>query len=209
MSGSNRPPPELGFGLAWQALRRAVVVVYENIVPLLVASLVWWLALPTLVLLGPATTALYRVLFAAADERVVRVSDLRQAWRDAWPWSALLALSWLAVLVMLLVNLRFYQAVVGRSLSFSFGWPLLLIWGSLGFFLFPAALHSNTRRTRSAYREALRWVVVRPARTVGMWMLWIPVVVVCVYLPVLIVALPLVAAAWAVCIVRPFDPDAL
>lgn len=196
-----------GVLLAWTTLRQTISLTFEFISAFLVAGLLWWLAVPTLVLIGPATAMLYHLAQAAVDGQIVAIRDFRAALRGSWPWSTIHSLAWLAAWLLIFVNARFYARLVDPPLVFSLAVPVLLIWAGIGFFLFPAALRQQqTPRLRTTLRRALALLVRKPGVTLGVWVLGSGLVIIATMLPILLVLLPGALAVWSQALAVALDP---
>jgi uncharacterized membrane protein YesL len=201
-----KPQSLNGFAGAWRSLATAGRLLVDNGLPLLIASLLWWIAAPLILFSGPATLSLYRVARIAAAGQRVELRELGRSWRGGYRWSSIHALGWLVGSLGIILNARLYSAAVSPILIFSLALPLLLLWGTIGLFLFPVALQHDSQRFRSNLRAAVTLIASQPQRTIGVWLGFVLITVVCIVVPVLIFIWPGMLALWGSTLARPAAP---
>ena len=202
----NSAPRRTSVQQAFRDLGTGLRLIYSNLGPMALASILWWFAAMSLVFLGPATLMLHRMARTAATGDMLSLREIGQSWRNDWAWSSIHSLGWLVGWLVILGNAQFYSVVTGSPLALSLALPFLLIWLALGLFLYPAALGNETRTFRSTLRAALAHIVVSPARTVVMWLACISITAVCLVVPILLFVWPSFLAAWGQASVLPPRP---
>ncbi len=201
------PSPALnGFAGAWRSLGIAGRLLVENGLPLLVASLLWWIAAPLIIVSGPATLSLYRLAQQAAAGQRLELRQIGRSWRGGYRWSSIHTLAWLVVALGIILNARLYSAAVSPMLIFSLALPLLVLWSTIGLYLFPVALHQASHRFRTNLRGAVIQIAVQPQRTIGVWLAFVTITAVCIAIPVLIFIWPGFLALWVSVLIRSNSP---
>ncbi len=147
-----------------RGLRRMAIDVYAWLIPLAMVNLIWFLLCLTVILIPPATAALYEVAYDATKGYSPGVGDYLGAVRrwlfKSWLWGAATAL----FIVAAVVALNFYagqQSPIGDLLFAITGGFVILIW-MIQFFFWPYVVLQQEARLLLAARNALFTVLGDP-----------------------------------------------
>ena len=156
----------MGFFRIWryEALRRVVVDVYTWLVPLVVINILWFLMSLTIILMPPATAALYEVAFLATQGHCPEVQGFLAAIRrwllKSWLWGA----ATLFLALVSVVALRFYGAPQTALEAFAFvisGAFVIFMW-LVQFYFWPYVFLQERPQMLLAVRNAVLTVLADP-----------------------------------------------
>lgn len=200
---------------AWQAVAHSLRDLWDEFVFLLVLNVIWsltallptlpftvfknldfWWALALTALLFPplpiASGALCWVTNQIARGRAVGWDTVLEGLRRYWHKSITVALINVAVVILILVNVHFYNSILeGTCIGVAFlAWAVVVIyWLLVQVFWFPMILELESERVLLALRNALGLVIVTPGFTLGLAILLLVLVVLCAFMPLAIVFL--------------------
>jgi uncharacterized membrane protein YesL len=159
--------------MAWETYLLVLKLFWRRI-GLLLAANILWLLLSLLIVTWPAATAgLFHLVKRVADEELLsdpesaRIDDFWRGFRAQWGRSSILSLGSLAVLVVLVVSLRFYGASTITLLTWLVG-PitlLILVWAGMQIYLYPLLIHRPERSPAAIAREAFLLTISYPLNT--------------------------------------------
>lgn len=157
----------IGVRAFWLALR----AVWEEFYAVVMAALVGFLCLLTLILAPVALVGNYVLARRIADQRAVGWRDwwegARAEWRVGYKWTLLN----LGVIFLLLFNFNFYGARIGGTLGSLLAgvWLMVLfLWLATQFYVLPLYLMQQQRRLRLALRNAALLAVTDPLTTLAL-----------------------------------------
>lgn len=146
------------------ALRQAVIDVYNWLLPLVTINILWFLLSLTVVLLPPATAALYEVAYQAKKGHGPGVQSFLAAVRHWLLWSWLWGVGCTFVGVIAAVALRFYSAQQSDVLLIITGAMLIFV-GCIQFYFWPYVMAQETPHLPRAIRNAAFTVLADPLLT--------------------------------------------
>ncbi|HUW14970.1 MAG TPA: DUF624 domain-containing protein [Anaerolineae bacterium] len=160
---------------------------YEDLMFLCGVSVVWWLANLVLIPGPPATAGLYYLAHRIVREQRVDFSFFRQAFKERFGRSWLVAGISTLVLIILAANIAFYiQFESWVRYAAVVCVYFILVWLTLQIYLFPLMSEMAEPRLGRLLRNGLILVLARPGYTVMLLIVLAVTTLLCIVLPFLL-----------------------
>jgi uncharacterized membrane protein YesL len=169
---------------------KAIIDLYDDLMLLAGASIVWWLGVLLIVPGPPATAGLYYLAHRIVHEQRVELGFFWQEARKRLGQSWGLAGVNLLALAILVVNFVFYAGIQNFLRYIALAWVyLFLLWLALQFHLFPLLFEMENPRLGLLLRNAALLALMRPGYTLFLLVLAFLATILCIVLPFLLLAI--------------------
>jgi uncharacterized membrane protein YesL len=150
--------------------KKGFLDLYYDSIPFIGINLLWFLLTLPLITAFPAMAGLYYATNQLAHGKSAGGSEFFEGFRNyfwvSWCWG----LMNIFVIVVLAVNIWFYGQVKASWADLIRGTSLglMVIWGSMQFYIFPFLIEQKDRRLKVAVRNTLVMSLRSPLRTFGL-----------------------------------------
>ncbi len=164
--------------------------VYGELFLIIGLSLLWWLAMVTIIAAAPATTALSLIGYRLASEQRVNMDFAKAAFKQHFKLSWRIGLVTLAGTIIIAANLNFYAQVGGilRAAVILFLY-LALAWIAINLYMYPLVHALDRPSMWLALRNAALITFANPIYSLGLVLGLLILTAVSVMVPVLVVML--------------------
>lgn len=150
--------------------KKGFLDLYYDSIPFIGINLLWFLLTLPLITAFPAMAGLYYATNRLAHGKSAGWGEFFEGFRNyfwvSWRWG----LMNIFVIVVLVVNIWFYGQVKASWADFVRGTSLglMVIWGSMQFYIFPFLIEQKDRRLKVAVRNTLVMSLRSPLRAFGL-----------------------------------------
>lgn len=193
------PPPRSSISVAFETLPRTLRHGYDNIVPLAIMGMIWWLGAVLILPLGVVTAGLHRVTQRMSEERVVDWRDMLKGWRGDLGWASRLVVALVSGFFALSYVTLFYGIQpngIVRYLSLTF-LLFTFLWVGVMLVSFAMALRQEIPTLRRTLRNSIIMVFANgPSLVISLGFVIVTSIVLFV-LPPLAILIPSWIALWS------------
>jgi len=178
-----------------QVVKQAVIHYYEEMLPLVGASIITWLLCLPVVTAPPVLAGLYHMTFPIVIEKRYEFSLLWEGFREYFWASWRLAGAVVVITIVLVSNAWFYGVYMAQGAEWlrwvGIAWAAVLVWWlAAQLYMFPLLVRLEVCRVRDVLKNAVLLVFVDPVLTFSLMVLLVLFILVSLALPILLIALP-------------------